>query len=243
MASLLRRFSPLALRARLNAGFNTSAVARQSDGRDSGTPPTATESPATNAPYSSAPNDEVLPFQLTDSLRVLGVPSLDALQSLNQRRQQSQTQQPLQPNQMLVQDMQAHMRGRYSMDYTNMSSEIAEIQSHVLNVHSGLNNTILTLTLPNGNVLVNTSGGSVGFKKAKRAGYEAAYQAMEQLIVRADERGVVIQNLHIKLKGFGLGRDASFKAMRALTNWRVVRITDCTPIPFNGCRPKKQRRL
>ncbi|RKP36036.1 hypothetical protein BJ085DRAFT_16053 [Dimargaris cristalligena] len=118
-----------------------------------------------------------------------------------------------------------------------------EITPYVLNVHAGLNNTIISLTNASGAVLINTSGGSVGFKKAQRAGYEAAYQAMEQLIKKAQEKGIVVQNVHIKFKGFGMGRDASFKALRSLTNWRVVRLSDCTPIPFNGCRPRKQRRL
>ncbi|KAJ1650632.1 hypothetical protein IWQ61_008617 [Dispira simplex] len=121
--------------------------------------------------------------------------------------------------------------------------DLEDTSFHMLHVHAGLNNTILSLTNEKGIVLINTSGGSAGFKKSKRAGFEAAYQATQQLVTRAQERGINVHTLQVKFKGFGQGRDATFKALRALTNWRINRITDCTPIPFNGCRPKKQRRL
>ncbi|ORX54590.1 translational machinery component [Hesseltinella vesiculosa] len=112
-----------------------------------------------------------------------------------------------------------------------------------LHVNASFNNTIVTLTRPNGSPLVSASGGSAGFKKAQRSGYEAAHQAATQLLDKMNAKNLQVPNVHIILKGFGPGRDAAFKALVAGANWNVRRITDATPIPFGGCRPKKARRL
>ncbi|CAO0798294.1 unnamed protein product [Mucor circinelloides] len=114
---------------------------------------------------------------------------------------------------------------------------------HQLHINATFNNTIITLTRPNGAPLVTTSGGSAGFKKAARSGYEAAHQAAIQLLEKMDVKNLQVPNVHIVLKGFGPGRDAAFKALVSGTSWNVKRITDATPIPFGGCRPKKARRL
>ncbi|KAJ1678784.1 hypothetical protein EV182_003362 [Spiromyces aspiralis] len=114
---------------------------------------------------------------------------------------------------------------------------------HILHVHASANNTILSLTDHKGKVLINTSGGSVGFKKSQRGGFEAAYQAAVKITEKAQEAGIGVRYLEMRFKGFGPGRNASFKAVRSVTNWEIVRVTDATPIPFNGCRPKKARRL
>ncbi|KAF9930921.1 hypothetical protein BGZ65_005125 [Modicella reniformis] len=106
-----------------------------------------------------------------------------------------------------------------------------------------MNNTILTLTDSNGDPITTQSAGSAGLKKAARAGPEAGYQAMTKLIEKVEEKNVHIQTLHVLMRGFGSGRDTAFKAIRAKTNWDIRRITDSTPIPFNGCRPPKARRL
>ncbi|KAJ2030418.1 hypothetical protein IWW57_001197 [Coemansia sp. S610] len=113
----------------------------------------------------------------------------------------------------------------------------------VLHVHSSSNNTILSLTDANGKVIVNASGGTVGFKKAQRAGFEAAYQATASIAATVKERGINVRSVELRLKGFGAGREAAFKAVNSVTNWAITRIVDTTPIPFNGCRPKKARRL
>ncbi|KAI8080668.1 uncharacterized protein B0P05DRAFT_539097 [Gilbertella persicaria] len=112
-----------------------------------------------------------------------------------------------------------------------------------LHINATFNNTIITLTRPNGAPLVTTSGGSAGFKKAARSGYEAAHQAAIQLLDKMNAKNVQVSNVHIVLKGFGPGRDAAFKALVSGTSWNVKRITDATPTPFGGCRPKKARRL
>ncbi|KAG0364422.1 hypothetical protein BC939DRAFT_417196 [Gamsiella multidivaricata] len=115
--------------------------------------------------------------------------------------------------------------------------------THNLHIHASMNNTIITLTDSNGDPITTQSGGSAGFKKSARSGPEAGYQAMTKLIEKVDEKNVQIQTLHVLMKGFGPGRDSAFKAIRAKTNWDIKRISDTTPIPFNGCRPPKQRRL
>ncbi|KAJ2584010.1 hypothetical protein GGH95_000663 [Coemansia sp. RSA 1836] len=113
----------------------------------------------------------------------------------------------------------------------------------ILHVHASSNNTILSLTDANGKVIVNASGGTVGFKKAQRAGFEAAYQATASIAATVKERGINVRAVELRLKGFGTGREAAFKAVHSLTSWAVTRIVDTTPIPFNGCRPRKARRL
>ncbi|KAI8322813.1 translational machinery component [Martensiomyces pterosporus] len=113
----------------------------------------------------------------------------------------------------------------------------------ILHVHASSNNTILSLTDYNGRVLVNASGGTVGFRKAQRAGFEAAYQATASIASTVKEKGINVNKVELRLKGFGAGRDAAFKAVHSMTNWIVCRVVDTTPIPFNGCRPKKARRL
>ncbi|KAJ1801115.1 hypothetical protein LPJ75_006461 [Coemansia sp. RSA 2598] len=122
--------------------------------------------------------------------------------------------------------------------------ELADPMSRlILHVHASSNNTILSLTDALGKVLINASGGTVGFRKAQRAGFEAAYQATAWIASKVKERGIPVRKVEIRLKGFGAGREASFKAINSVTNWPVCRIIDNTPIPFNGCRPKKARRL
>ncbi|KAJ2777806.1 hypothetical protein H4R18_004958 [Coemansia javaensis] len=135
--------------------------------------------------------------------------------------------------------------GRFG-GYTDLGESPEEadpMHKLVLHVHASSNNTILSLTDARGRVLVNASGGSVGFKKAQRAGFEAAYQATASIASAVKERGIEVRKIEVRLKGFGAGRDAAFKAVNSLTNWPVCAVTDATPIPFNGCRPRKARRL
>ncbi|KAI7903694.1 uncharacterized protein BX663DRAFT_507314 [Cokeromyces recurvatus] len=114
---------------------------------------------------------------------------------------------------------------------------------HQIYINASNNNTIITLTRPNGAPLLTTSGGSAGFKKAARSGYEAAHQAALQLLDKINSKNLQVLNINIVLKGFGPGREAAFKALVSGALWNVKRITDATPIPFGGCRPKKARRL
>ncbi|KAI8079928.1 uncharacterized protein BX664DRAFT_341833 [Halteromyces radiatus] len=131
----------------------------------------------------------------------------------------------------------------YDMSYLSISLSSMTHAPYQLHVNASFNNTIITLTRPNGSPLVTTSGGSAGFKKAQRSGYEAAHQAAIQLLEKMQAKNLQISNVHIILKGFGPGRDAAFKALVAGAAWNVRRITDATPVAFGGCRPKKARRL
>ncbi|KAF9439337.1 hypothetical protein BGZ76_003867 [Entomortierella beljakovae] len=115
--------------------------------------------------------------------------------------------------------------------------------THNLHIHASMNNTILTLTDSRGDPIVQQSAGTAGFKKSARSGPEAGYQAMIKMVEKVEEKNIQIHTLHVLMKGFGPGRDSAFKAIRAKTNWDIKRITDTTPIPFNGCRPPKPRRL
>ncbi|OZJ04887.1 hypothetical protein BZG36_02501 [Bifiguratus adelaidae] len=116
-------------------------------------------------------------------------------------------------------------------------------KQHQLHIFASYNNTIITLTKPDGSPLVTTSGGSAGFKKAARGGYEAAHQAANQLLAKMTDKNIRANDIHVIFKGFGPGRDAAYKALVAGRSWKVKRITDATPVPFNGCRPPKTRRL
>ncbi|KAG2225695.1 hypothetical protein INT45_012167 [Circinella minor] len=140
-----------------------------------------------------------------------------------------------------------HREGKGSQDFDMkfLSEHLHHVtqEFHQLHINSSPNNTILTLTRPNGSPLITTSGGSAGFKKAARSGYEAAHQAAIQLLEKKQAKNLQVNNIHVILKGFGAGREAAFKALISGDKWNVKRLTDATPVPFGGCRPKKARRL
>lgn len=107
-------------------------------------------------------------------------------------------------------------------------------------VRSTFNNTQITITDENGGVIGWATAGSSGFKGAKKATPYAAQTAMTQLIEKLRNRG--IQQIKVFICGVGNGRDA---AIRVLSNYNfeVLTIKDITPVPHNGCRPKKIRRV
>ncbi len=107
-------------------------------------------------------------------------------------------------------------------------------------ISSTYNNTLMTLTDNKGNVLVNVSAGAIGFKGTKKATPFAASKVAEALYVAIEKMGV--EKVEIFIKGIGSGRES---AIRALTGkgLEVSMIKDITPIPHNGCRPCKPRRL
>ncbi|KAJ2454273.1 hypothetical protein EV183_001639 [Coemansia sp. RSA 2336] len=148
-------------------------------------------------------------------------------------------------DQLLKQDFMGFSKaGRYGGIADLGKNDKADPMSKlILHVHASSNNTILSLTDAKGRVIVNASGGTVGFKKAQRAGFEAAYQATASIANTVKERNIPVRMVEIRFKGFGAGRDAAFKAVNSLTNWTVCAVADVTPVPFNGCRPKKARRL
>jgi small subunit ribosomal protein S11 len=109
-------------------------------------------------------------------------------------------------------------------------------QAHI---KASFNNTIINITDVNGNTIVWASGGSVGFKGSRKSTPYAAQVAAEEASRRAGEHG--IRKLDVIVSGNGAGRDT---AVRTLQNMgiEVAGIRDVTPLPHNGCRPKKRRR-
>ena len=109
-----------------------------------------------------------------------------------------------------------------------------------LYIFSSYNNTIITLADLNGNVLFSRSAGRIGFKGTKKSTPFAASKTAEALGQLAEKMGV--KKIHVVTKGIGSGRDS---ALRSIANqgFEILSIKDATPIPHNGCRPPKPRRL
>ena len=107
-------------------------------------------------------------------------------------------------------------------------------------IRSTFNNTLITLTDPEGNVLATGSGGTVGFKGARKGTAFAAQRAAENAARRAMDHG--LRQVEVFIKGPGAGREAAIRSLQA-AGISVTRIRDVTPIPHNGCRPPKRRRV
>jgi small subunit ribosomal protein S11 len=110
-------------------------------------------------------------------------------------------------------------------------------QAHV---HATFNNTIVTITDPQGNVISWSSGGMVGFRGSRKSTPFAAGQAARQVARKAMDEGMV--EVDVFVKGPGPGREAAIRSIQA-AGLKVRSITDVTPIPHNGCRPPKRRRV
>ena len=110
----------------------------------------------------------------------------------------------------------------------------------VAHVHASFNNTIITITDRQGNTLSWATSGGSGFRGSRKSTPFAAQVAAERAGTAAQEYGV--KNLDVMVKGPGPGRES---AVRALNNagFKITNITDVTPIPHNGCRPPKKRRV
>lgn len=107
-------------------------------------------------------------------------------------------------------------------------------------ITSGFNNTIVTITDGEGQVLCWATPGTAGFAGARKATPFAAAAAASVATKKATAAGIV--EVAVYVKGPGLGRDAAIKSLKA-GGLKVTAITDLTPIPHNGCRPKKRRRV
>ena len=110
----------------------------------------------------------------------------------------------------------------------------------VVNITSTFNNTIITFAERNGDVIAWATTGSSGFKGARKGTPYAAQIATENAARRAQEIGV--QNVDVRVRGVGAGRDSSVRALNNL-GFRVTSIRDVTPMPHNGCRASKRRRV
>jgi small subunit ribosomal protein S11 len=107
-------------------------------------------------------------------------------------------------------------------------------------ITAGFNNTIITITDPDGNALFCGSSGKAGFKGSRKSTPYAATKATESVANEASTAG--LRDVSVFVKGPGMGRISSIKALKT-AGLNVVSITDLTPIPHNGCRPKKKRRV
>jgi small subunit ribosomal protein S11 len=114
------------------------------------------------------------------------------------------------------------------------------IQTGVAHIQSTFNNTIITITDVGGNAVSWASAGQQGFKGSRKSTPYAAQMAAEECAKKAQEHGV--RTLGIYVKGPGAGRESALRALQA-AGMRITMIRDVTPIPHNGCRPPKRRRV
>ena len=110
----------------------------------------------------------------------------------------------------------------------------------VVNIHSTFNNTIVTIADPQGNVVAWASAGSVGFKGSRKGTPFAAQMAAESAARKAVDSGM--RSVQVHVKGPGAGRESALRALQS-AGFAVSLIRDVTPIPHNGCRPPKRRRV
>ena len=110
----------------------------------------------------------------------------------------------------------------------------------IAHVHASFNNTIITITDRQGNTLSWATSGGCGFRGSRKSTPFAAQVAAEKAGIAAQEYGV--KNLEVQVKGPGPGRESAVRSLNAL-GYKVTNIMDVTPIPHNGCRPPKRRRV
>ena len=114
------------------------------------------------------------------------------------------------------------------------------VSEGIVHVPASFNNTIITITDRQGNALSWATSGGAGFKGSRKSTPFAAQVAAESAGKVAQEYGV--KNLEVRIKGPGPGRESSVRALNAL-GFKITSITDVTPLPHNGCRPSKKRRI
>lgn len=124
---------------------------------------------------------------------------------------------------------------------TNKKKIYKNIAEGHLHVKSSFNNTIVSVTDVQGNVLTWSSSGHAGFKGARKSTPFAASTALEKCLESAKKFG--IKKLSVYFKGPGVGRDATLRYLRAKKDFDIDSISDITPIPHNGPRPPKARRI
>ena len=118
--------------------------------------------------------------------------------------------------------------------------ERKNITSGVAHVNSTFNNTIITISDVQGNVISWSSAGGQGFKGSRKSTPYAAQVAAEDAGRKAQEHGM--KSLDVNVKGPGSGRESALRALQAI-GFTITSIRDVTPVPHNGCRPRKQRRV
>jgi small subunit ribosomal protein S11 len=118
--------------------------------------------------------------------------------------------------------------------------ERKNISSGVAHVSASFNNTMITITDAQGNAIAWSSAGSQGFRGSRKSTPFAAQVAAEQAGRKAMEHGM--KTLEVEVRGPGSGRESALRALQAV-GFTITSIRDVTPIPHNGCRPRKRRRV
>ena len=118
--------------------------------------------------------------------------------------------------------------------------EKKNITSGVAHVNASFNNTMITITDAQGNTIAWSSSGQQGFKGSRKSTPFAAQMAAENAGRKAMEHGM--RTLEIEVRGPGSGRESALRALQAV-GFQITSIRDVTPIPHNGCRPRKRRRV
>ncbi len=114
------------------------------------------------------------------------------------------------------------------------------VSEGIVHVHASFNNTIITITDRQGNALAWATSGGSGFRGSRKSTPFAAQVAAERVGNVVKEFGM--KNLEVRIKGPGPGRESAVRALNA-NGFKITSITDVTPIPHNGCRPPKRRRV
>ncbi|RDU73224.1 30S ribosomal protein S11 [Helicobacter anseris] len=115
------------------------------------------------------------------------------------------------------------------------------IAKGIVCISASFNNTNVTVTDEMGNVICWATAGGLGFKGSKKSTPYAAQQAVESAMMKAKEHG--IKEVGIKVQGPGSGRETAIKSVGVIEGIKVLWIKDVTPLPHNGCRPPKRRRV
>jgi small subunit ribosomal protein S11 len=115
-----------------------------------------------------------------------------------------------------------------------------QVSDGMAHIHASFNNTIVTITDRQGNALCWATAGGSGFRGSRKSTPFAAQVAAERAGTAALEYGV--KNLEVFVNGPGPGRESAIRALNA-AGYKITNITDVTPIPYNGCRPPKKRRV
>lgn len=129
---------------------------------------------------------------------------------------------------------------KYSAAKSGKKKVRKNIQSGIAHIQATFNNTIVTITDVQGNCVAWSSAGSRGFKGSRKSTPFAAQLAAEEAARRAMEHGM--RSIGVYVKGPGAGREAALRALHTV-GFKVTHIRDVTPVPHNGCRPPKRRRV
>lgn len=130
--------------------------------------------------------------------------------------------------------------GKVVEEFKKKKKKVLKVPKGIAHINATFNNTIITITDPQGNVIVSASAGSVGFKGTKKSTPFAASRAADNAGKKASSMGM--QEISVYLKGPGAGREAAIRSLES-AGLSIVFIRDVTPIPHDGCRAPKKRRV